>query len=184
MTFISYVDAVLSLHLASPTSTLFNFLFCSLSSGFGNMHSFSGHFPFSSQQILNYKRITATINTELGIRYVVIGERPIYNCFPYVGAKPYKNTRREHSKNIKQESESEIADDHQNAHLISFKWAISTEGAIDATYHPEKHWHRFSIEVAWRISLSTWADTSRGFGVPKSRPRWVRSVPINGDSFY
>jgi hypothetical protein len=38
-------------------------------------------------------------------------------------------------------------------------------------HHPEKHWHRFSNEVACKINFSTCRGTVRGTSGLKSRPR-------------
>ena len=59
---------------------------------------------------------------------------------------------------------------HQNAHLPTPQ-SVSLKQANEqsATHHPEKHWHRFSSDVACRMSLSTCSDTVSGSSV-KSLP--------------
>lgn len=53
---------------------------------------------------------------------------------------------------------------------------MSTGWRKRRTYHPEKHWQRFSNDVAWRMSLSTWAGTV-------STISWLKSLPANTHRF-
>ena len=58
-----------------------------------------------------------------------------------------------------------------------------TEKNYQKAHHPEKHWHRFSNEVACRINFSTCMGTVRTTSGLKSRPRVQSFIISNTDVF-
>ena len=57
-------------------------------------------------------------------------------------------------------------------------WKSKNKYNYQKAHHPEKHWHRFSNEVACKINFSTCMDTVRTTSGLKSLPGVVISRPV------